>query len=61
MTDSPSDLARFVVRKGTVRNTWMVWDRNIRGPAKTSEGPAVGLSEEQAHRVKARLLHEHGH
>jgi hypothetical protein len=33
MTDNASQLLRFVVRKGVMRNTWMVWDRKIGGPA----------------------------
>jgi hypothetical protein len=60
MSESASDSSRFVVRKGAVRSTWMVWDRKIRGPAKTRQGYAVGLSEAQAHQVKVELMLDRG-
>ena len=50
-----SQLARFVVRKGAQRNTWMVWDRQIRGPAKLTRGPAARLSQEAARLLSVRF------
>jgi hypothetical protein len=32
MTEDAADLSRFVVREGAVKDTWMVWDRETRGP-----------------------------
>ena len=53
MTDCPP---RFIIRKGTVRSTWMVWDRKIRAPAKLERGTlAAGLSEEQARQLLEQL------
>jgi hypothetical protein len=35
----------------------MVWDRHARGPARLEGGgPAVGLTEEQAQKIKDELL-----
>ena len=50
-----SQLPRFVVRKGVYRNTWMVWDRQIRGPAKLTRGPAARLSQEAARLLRDKL------
>ena len=50
-----SQLPRFVVRKGVDRNTWMVWDRQISGPAKLTHGPAVRLSQEAARLLRDKL------
>jgi hypothetical protein len=59
MTESTPP-SRFVVRKGAERNTWMVWDRHTRGPAKTRSGIAIGLSEAQARQVKVELMLDRG-
>lgn len=53
MTDDSAP--RFVVRRGAIKNTWMVWDRKIRGPAKIPGGHAIKLSEEQARQLRAKL------
>jgi hypothetical protein len=37
----------------------MMWDRNIRGPAKLERGLATGLSEEQARRTLTQLRRAH--
>jgi hypothetical protein len=55
MTDNASQLPRFVVRKGAMRNTWMVWDRKIGGPAKLEKGEAARLSQEAAHLLRDKL------
>jgi hypothetical protein len=46
MTDGVA--SRFIVRKGAVQNTWMVWDRKTRSPATVQGGFATGLSQERA-------------
>jgi hypothetical protein len=51
VTDQRPTVSRFVLRKGAVAGQWMIWDRNIRGPAKLERGFATGLSEEQARRT----------
>jgi hypothetical protein len=43
-----ADASRFIVRKGAVQNTWMVWDRKARSPAKFQGDFAAGLSHERA-------------
>jgi hypothetical protein len=56
MTESTPPPSRFVVRKSAVRGKWMVWDRQIRGPAKMAQGRyATGLSEHEAHQLKGQL------
>jgi hypothetical protein len=59
MTDD-SD-SRFVVRKGTFKGRWMVWDRTIRGPAVIPDyGLAIDLSEQQAREIRDQLILDHG-
>jgi hypothetical protein len=58
MTDDPSQFPRFLVRKGAVRNTWMVWDRKLHHPAKLTNGPAVRLSQEAARLLRDKLEHQ---
>jgi hypothetical protein len=60
MTDNASQLPRFVVRKGVMRNTWMVWDRKIGGPVKLVRGPAVRLSQEAARLLRDKLEQQRG-
>ena len=40
--------SRLIVGKGAVQNTWMVWDRKTRSPAKVQGGLATRLSRERA-------------
>ena len=54
VTDSKP--SRFLVRKGSQPDSWMVWDRITGGPAKTRYGEAIGLSEAQARQVKDELM-----
>jgi hypothetical protein len=58
MTDDPG--SRFLVRKGARPDEWMVWDRQTRGPAIFERRHAVGLSEEQARQLLARLTGNDG-
>jgi hypothetical protein len=51
--DSPP---RFVVRQGAIKNTWMVWDRQFRGPARIPGGYAIKLSEERARQIRDQLM-----
>jgi hypothetical protein len=47
---------RFVVRKGTVEGSWMVWDRATQRPAYSDKGRiAAGLTEEQARSIRDQL------
>jgi hypothetical protein len=43
-----------------VEGKLMIWDRNIRGPARLERGFATGLSEEKARQIlkKLRLANE---
>jgi hypothetical protein len=59
-TDAPSQLPRFVVRKGVVRNTWMVWDRKFHSPARLEHGEAVRLSQEAARLLRNKLDQQRG-
>jgi hypothetical protein len=59
MTDQPT-VSRFVVRKGTTRGKWMIWDRNARGPAKLAGVLTVGLSEQRARQVIKELRKAYG-
>jgi hypothetical protein len=54
MTD-PAPPSRFMVRRGTGPDNWMVWDRQTRGPAKLQSGWATELSEERARQILERL------
>jgi hypothetical protein len=55
MSENPEPhLPRFVVRKGAVKDTWMVWDRKTQRPAK---GVAAGLTEERSRKVGDQLMH----
>jgi hypothetical protein len=58
MTDQPTE-SRFFLRKDA-RGKWMVWDRNVRGPAKPERGFATGLSEEQARQLLVQLKQAYG-
>ncbi len=59
MTDHATE-SRFIVRKGTVQDTWMVWDRTIRGPTRLgTAGIATGLSEERARELTEHLKTAH--
>ena len=59
MTDD-STVSRFILRRGAIRGTWMVWDRKIRGPARLRLSWATGFSEEQALETLAKLKLAHG-
>jgi hypothetical protein len=52
MTDEPF-LPRYLIRQGT--SGLMVWDRHAKGPAKLNGQPAIGLTEEQAVKIKEQL------
>jgi hypothetical protein len=54
MTNQPTT-SRFVLRKGAVKNKWMIWDRERRGPARLLRGLACELSEEQARKLLENL------
>ena len=61
MTDNVLPSSRFVVRRGASANTWMVWDRKIRGPAKVLGRLAIGYSDkEHARQVCDKLELEYG-
>jgi hypothetical protein len=53
MADEPH-LPRFLVRRGAKRD-WMVWDRQIKGPAKYFGYPAVELPEDRAREIADEL------
>jgi hypothetical protein len=60
VTENVLRLGRFVVRQGTSADTWMVWDRKTRGPAKVAGRLAVGYSDkDRARQVCDRLELEH--
>jgi hypothetical protein len=47
---------RFIVRRDPQRRrTWMVWDRELRGPVKLDHGLAIRLSEEGARQLRKEL------
>ena len=46
---------RFVIRKGRVAGSWMVWDRRNRRPAKMQQGAAAALTEERARGISDQL------
>jgi hypothetical protein len=48
------DFPRFLVRRGASRS-WMVWDRQTKGPAKYLDSPAIGLAEEHAREIAGEL------
>jgi hypothetical protein len=55
MIDSPT-ASRFLVRRGSLQRTWMIWDRQIRGPAKLGRGRlAIALTEERAQELVEQL------
>jgi hypothetical protein len=49
-------LPRFVVRKGRVAGSWMVWDRKTHRPAKMQQGAAARLTEERAREIRDQLM-----
>jgi hypothetical protein len=58
MNEKPEPhLARFVVRKGRVAGSWMVWDRKTQRPAKMQQGVAARLTEERARGISNQLMH----
>ena len=54
MTNLPNT-PRYLVRKGAVAGTWMIWDRMVRGPVRLQRGWATGLSEERARQLLEQL------
>ncbi|RXG96360.1 hypothetical protein [Bradyrhizobium zhanjiangense] len=60
MTDQPTTPSRFVLRKGAMEGKWMVWDRQLRGPARLDRGIAAELSEDDARKIikQLRLTYE---
>jgi hypothetical protein len=59
MTDLAS-ITRYLVRKGSVAGTWMIWDRTRRGPARLEHGWATELSEERARQLLEELTPTNG-
>lgn len=53
MSDKPVP-PRFLVRQGT--KDFMVYDRETRGPAIRGRIPAIGLSREEADRLRDWLI-----
>lgn len=49
---------RYVVREGT--SGWMVWDRDLKGPAIILDRTLVRLSEVEAYRTLRQLTDIHG-
>jgi hypothetical protein len=47
---------RFVVRKGRVTDSWMVWDRKTQRPAKMLYALAARLTEERAREIHNQLM-----
>jgi hypothetical protein len=57
MNEKPEPrLPRFVVRKGRVAGSWMVWDRKTQRPAKLQQGVAARLTEERAREISDQLM-----
>ena len=57
MKEEPAPhLPRFVVRKGIVEGSWMVWDRKTHRPAKMQQGVAARLTEERAREISDQLM-----
>ena len=55
MADSPT-ASRFLVRRGSLQDTWMIWDREIHGPAKLGRGRlATALTEGRARELVEQL------
>jgi hypothetical protein len=52
---NPTSASRFVVRRDGGQDTWMVWDRQLRGPAKLHLRFAIRLSEADALQLKDKL------
>jgi hypothetical protein len=60
MKEEPaSRLPRFVVRKGRVEGSWMVWNRKIQRPAKMQQGVAARLTEGRARGISDQLMRAH--
>src|SRR5258705_5968873 len=53
MTEQGPHLTRYLVRQGI--KGWMVWDRQLRGPARIERRLTRGLTEEQAQQIKDEL------
>jgi hypothetical protein len=53
MTEQGPHLTRYLVRQGI--KGWMVWDRQLRGPARIGRRLTRGLTEEQAQQIKDEL------
>jgi hypothetical protein len=57
--DRETNLPRFVVRRGALKDTWMVWDRKTQRPARMYQGVAAGLTEEQARGISDLLIRDY--
>jgi hypothetical protein len=44
MTNQPTT-SRFVLRKGAAEGKWMIWDRELRGPAPLERGLAANCQK----------------
>ena len=60
MTDDHPTEPRFMVRRDARPYRWMVWDRQIRGPALLKDGRATGLSEVDAREILKELRLAYG-
>jgi hypothetical protein len=41
-------MARYIVRRGSTGDFWMVWDREKRGPAMVGDRALVRLTQDEA-------------
>ena len=48
-------MARYLVRRGVTADSWMVWDREKRGPADVDGRPLIHLTADQAELAFADL------
>jgi len=49
-------MSRYLVRRGSTEDTWMVWDRLERGPAMLRGRQLVGFSREDAETALKQML-----
>lgn len=49
-------MERYLLRRGVLAGTWMVWDRLKRGPATRDDRELIRLSREEADAEFARLI-----
>jgi hypothetical protein len=54
--DRRNSMARYLIRLGSARNTWMVWDRVKRRPAVLDDRELVRLSRLEAETAVGHLI-----